>query len=445
MSDDWTPESWQRRPAAQQPEYRDQAALRQAVSRLAHLPPLVTSWEIEALRAQLGAAARGEGFVLQGGDCCERFDECASDLIVSKLKILLQMALILVHGSGRRVVRLGRFAGQYAKPRSQATETRDGLTLPSYRGDLVNGIEFTAAARQPDPQRLLDGYGRAALTLNFIRALTSGGFADLHLPHQWDLTFASQTPQENRYQDTVARILESIRFVETIIGDSIAELTKAEFYTSHEGLLLWYEQAQTRRVPRRTGWYNLATHFPWIGDRTRGLGGAHVEYFRGIQNPIGVKIGPSIDAAELLELVRVLDPDNQPGRLALIHRFGAERIDACLPPLLDSVRRAGRTVLWICDPMHGNTETTAAGLKTRRFDRILAELKRAFAIHKALGSWLGGVHVELTGENVTECIGGARGLQAHELAQAYRTLIDPRLNYEQSLELALLIAAEMGS
>jgi 3-deoxy-7-phosphoheptulonate synthase len=414
------------------------------MARLSSLPPLVTSWEILALKEQLAAAAHGECFVLQGGDCCERFDECTSEIIVSKLKILLQMALILVHGSRRRVVRVGRFGGQYAKPRSALLETRGGQSLPSYRGDLINSIEFTAAAREPDPERLVRGYGRAALTLNFIRALDSGGFADLHRPHQWDLTFASETPQEHQYRDTMQRILESIRFVETIVGDSIAALSKADFYTSHEGLLLWYEQAQTRQVPRRSGWYNLSTHLPWIGDRTREVGGAHVEYFRGLENPIGVKVGPSMGAEELLELVNTLDPRAEPGRLMLVHRFGRDRIDACLPPLVEAIRRSGRTVLWCCDPMHGNTEMTESGIKTRRFDNILAELNRAFAIHKGLGSWLGGVHFELTGEDVTECIGGARGLAARDLTQAYRSLVDPRLNYEQSLELALLIAAQMG-
>ncbi len=436
----WTPASWQQRPAAQQPEYPDSEALQSVLANLAQLPPLVTSWEVEDLKSQLAAASRGEKFVLQGGDCCERFDECTSDIIVSKLKILLQMALILVHGSRRQVIRLGRFGGQYAKPRSSDTEIRDGVSLPAFRGDLINGAEFLPQVRTPDPERLIRGYGKAALTINFIRALGTGGFADLHHPQQWNLRFASNTPQEGRYQGTVARILDAIEFVETILGESISELGTAAFYTSHEGLLLWYEQAQTRQVPRRPGFYNLSTHFPWIGDRTRMLDGAHVEYFRGIANPIGVKLGPSITPRELLHLIEKLNPANEPGRLTLIHRFGVDRIDACLPPLIEAVQQAERIVLWCCDPMHGNAELTETGVKTRRFDNILGELDRAFAIHRRLGTWLGGVHFELSGEDVTECIGGARGLGAQGLSQAYRSLVDPRLNYEQALEMALLIA-----
>jgi 3-deoxy-7-phosphoheptulonate synthase len=445
MESAWTPTSWQQHAAAQQPQYPDPAALQSALTRLAQLPPLVTSWEIEGLKSQLAAAARGECFVLQGGDCCELFAECSSEIIVSKLKILLQMALILIQGSGKQVVRLGRFGGQYAKPRSADTETQDGTSLPTYRGDLINGSAFDPVARQPDPERLVRGYGKAALTLNFIRALGTGGFADLHHPQQWNLDFASDTPQEGQYQGTVRRILESIEFVETVTGSSLAELGKTEFYTCHEGLLLWYEQAQTRQVPRRSGWYNLSTHFPWIGDRTRDPGGAHVEYFRGIANPIGVKLGPSVEADALVELIRILDPSNDPGRLTLICRFGLDRIDDCLPPMVEAVRASGHTVLWCCDPMHGNTELTDTGIKTRRFEKVLGELDRAMSIHRRLGSWLGGVHVELTGEDVTECIGGARGLNAQDLSLAYRSLVDPRLNYEQSLELALLIARRMES
>ncbi|MFH1572000.1 MAG: 3-deoxy-7-phosphoheptulonate synthase class II [Gemmatimonadota bacterium] len=440
MADAWSPTSWRQRPAAQQPVYRDPEALQRVLERLSRLPPLVTSWEVERLREQLADAARGERFLLQGGDCCERFEECSSETIVSKLKILLQMSLILVHGCHRRVIRVGRFGGQYAKPRSNAVETRVGVALPSYRGDLINSPEFEAAAREPDPERLVRGYGKAAMTLNFIRALGTGGFADLHHPQQWDLAFASHSEEEDQYHDTVSRILAAIRFVETMAGGPIAALGSAEFYTSHEGLHLLYEQAQTRQVPRRTGWYDLTTHFPWIGDRTRDLEGAHVEYFRGLANPLGVKVGPTMSPEGLVALMDRLDPAGEPGRLTLIHRFGVDRIETCLPPLIAAAQRAGRTPLWCCDPMHGNTEVTENGYKTRPFDRILGELELAFALHRRAGSWLGGVHFELTGENITECTGGARGLAAADLAHAYRSQVDPRLNYEQALEMALLIA-----
>lgn len=439
----WQPASWQSRPAAQQPLYDDPELLDGVLKRLGHLPPLVTSWEVENLKTQLAEAARGERFLLQGGDCCERFEDCNSEIIVSNLKILLQMGLILIRGCRRPVVRVGRFGGQYAKPRTADLETRDGVTLPTYRGDLINSPEFTPSARRPDPERLVRGYGKAAMTINFIRALSTGGFADLHHPQQWDLGFASHSRQESEYHGTVSRILESIEFVETMAGGPIAQLTATEFFTSHEGLHLYYEQAQTRTVPRRSGWYNLAAHLPWIGDRTRDLDGAHVEYFRGIANPIGVKVGPSMTPDELVALMARLDPPNEPGRLTLIHRFGADDIATCLPPLIAAVQAAGRTPLWCCDPMHGNTEMTQDGYKTRAFDRILSELDQAFGLHRRAGSWLGGVHFELTGENITECTGGARGLSAADLSDAYRSQVDPRLNYEQALEMALLIASRI--
>jgi len=441
---DWSPDSWKQRPIAQRVVYPDTCALEEAVAQLASLPPLVTSWEIERLRNQLTAATRGECFLLQGGDCCESFDDCRSDPIAAKLKILLKMSLVLVYGSNRQVVRVGRFAGQYAKPRTTETETRDGVTLPSYRGPLINRPEFTSADRTPNPDYLLRAYGRAALTLNFIRALVDGGFADMHHPEQWDLDFVNHAVRSADYRNIVGSMSGAIHFVETILGHPVSELTRVEFFTSHEGLHLDYEQAQTRRVPRRTQWYDLSTHFPWIGDRTRAIGGAHVEYFRGIANPIGVKIGPSIAPDELVELTRVLNPENAAGRLTLIHRFGAGRVCACLPPLIEAVLRAGRVVLWCCDPMHGNTVQTQSGFKTRSFDHILSELNLAFEIHQQMGSMLGGVHFELTGENVTECVGGARGLAEADLGRAYFTDLDPRLNYEQALEMALLIARRMA-
>ncbi|HEX9943018.1 MAG TPA: 3-deoxy-7-phosphoheptulonate synthase class II [Thermoanaerobaculia bacterium] len=441
---DWSPMSWQTKQALQQPTYPDAERLDKVLSELSQLPPLVTSWEIERLKSQLAEAARGERFLLQGGDCAESFEDCTSDAIANKLKILLQMSLVLVHGIRRRVIRVGRFAGQYAKPRSEDMETRDGVSLPSYRGDLINRMPYTAADRTPDPELMLRGYERAALTINFIRALIDGGFADLHHPEYWDLAWVKHSPRADEYQRRVLAIRESLDFLESLVGHQVGDINRVDYFTSHEGLHLLYEQAQTRQVPRRTGWYNLSTHFPWIGMRTAQIGGAHVEYFRGIANPIAVKVGPAMTPQGLLGLAEVLDPHREPGRLTFIHRFGHQRIAESLPPLIEAVRWAGRTVLWVCDPMHGNTETVSNGLKTRRFDYILSELEQAFDIHDALGSYLGGVHFELTGEDVTECIGGARGLAEDDLRRAYRTQVDPRLNYEQALEMALLIARRMG-
>ncbi len=440
---DWSPISWQTKTVKQHPTYADSAELDRVLRQLSRLPPLVSSWEVENLKSQLAGAARGERFLLQGGDCSENLYDCESSAIASKLKILLQMSLVLVHGIRRRVIRVGRFAGQYAKPRSSDVETRDGVTLPSYRGDLINAPNFTPESREPDPHRLLRGYERSALTLNFVRSLVDGGFADLHHPEYWDLGFVECSPQASEYQRRVESIGESLRFMETLAGMEAGQIGRAEFYASHEGLHLYYEQAQTRQVPRRTGWYDLSTHMPWIGDRTRDLESAHVEFFRGIENPIGVKVGPSMDPAELTELIAILDPKNEPGRLTLIHRFGADGIEEHLPPLVDAVRAAGRSVVWCCDPMHGNTQSTAAGVKTRDFSKILLELERALAIHVECGSRLGGVHFELTGENVTECTGGARGLTESDLRKDYRSQVDPRLNYEQALEMAMLLAKRM--
>lgn len=441
---DWSLTSWKSRPATQQPAYPDGTALDEAVEALAKLPPLVTSWEIESLKSQLAQAAEGRRFLLQGGDCAENFQECESGIIADKLKILLQMSLILVHGTRKRVIRVGRFAGQYAKPRSEDTETRDGVTLPSYRGDLVNHLPFTEEARRPDPTLLLRGYERAALTLNFIRALIDGGFADLHHPEYWDLDFVQHSPHAAEYQRIVETIGQSIRFMETISNAPVGQTSRVDFFTSHEGLHLLYEQAQTRQVPRREGWYDLSAHLPWVGMRTCNVDGAHVEFFRGVRNPLGLKIGPPMTPQWLSELLDVLHPDNEPGRLTLIHRFGAHNIADCLPPLIEAVQKSGKTVLWCCDPMHGNTEKTAAGIKTRKFEHILAELEQAFEIHQKMGSYLGGVHFELTGENVTECTGGARGLTDDDLNRRYKSQVDPRLNYEQALEMAMRIARRVA-
>jgi 3-deoxy-7-phosphoheptulonate synthase len=440
----WSPTSWQQRPAAQQPVYADAEALNRAVCQLSKLPPLVSSWEIESLKRHLAEAAEGARFLLQGGDCAETFDDCESSKIADKLKILLQMSLVLVHGTRKRIIRVGRFAGQYAKPRSSNTETCGGVTLPCYRGDLVNRIEFDETGRTPDPALLLRAYERAALTLNFIRALVDGGFADLHHPEYWDLDFVRHSPQAAEYQRIVESIGESLRFMETLSGIEVGQMNRVEFYTSHEALHLLYEQAQTRQVPHRAGWYNLATHFPWIGMRTANIDGAHVEYFRGISNPIAVKVGPTMTPEWLMELLDALDPDDEPGRMTIITRMGAHGIAKHLPPLIDAVQKAGRTVLWVCDPMHGNTEKTASGVKTRKFEHILAELEQAFEIHQTKGTILGGVHVEVTGENVTECTGGARGVSEADLSRAYKSQVDPRLNYEQALEMAMLIARRAG-
>src|SRR6266446_9307139 len=441
----WMPDSWQKKPATQLPRYPDAQALQSALEQLARLPPLVTSWEIENLKHQLAEATRGERFLLQGGDCSENFDDCESGSIAGKLKILLQMSLVLVQGAKKRVIRVGRIAGQYAKPRSADTETRGGVTLPSYRGDNVNRPGFSAVEREPDPELLLRGYERASLTLNFVRALIDGGFADLHHPEYWDLSFLRHAPLRDAYQKIVDSIAESLDFFESMSGLSVHAATRVDFYTSHEGLHLLSEQAQTRYIERQKHWYNLSTHMPWIGMRTANIDGAHVEYFRGISNPIGVKVGAAMSAEWLQGLVQVLNPQNEPGRLTFVHRFGVKDIEQRLPAMIQAVRATGSQVLWVCDPMHGNTEVTAGGVKTRRFDNILGEVEAAFRIHEEEGSMLGGVHIELTGEDVTECIGGARGLAEADLARAYRSQVDPRLNAEQALELAMLIARRAGA
>jgi 3-deoxy-7-phosphoheptulonate synthase len=435
----WTPDSWRNLPALQQPAYPDQLALAGVQRELSRLPPLVTSSEILALKKQIALAQDGKSFLLQGGDCAENFSDCESGMISNRLKVLLQMSLVLVHGLRMPVVRVGRFAGQYAKPRSADMETKDGVTLPSYRGDFINGPDFTEAARTPDPRRMVKGHARSAMTMNFVRSLIDGGFADLHHPEYWDLGWVSQSPQSEQYRKLVQSVGDAIRFMETISGEQAHNVNRTEFYTSHEALLLPYEQAVTRQVPRQTGWFNLSTHYPWIGMRTAQLDGAHVEYFRGIVNPIGVKISAGVSDEQIKQLCERLNPDNEPGRLTLIHRLGAAHVETQLPRLIKAVQSAGARVLWVCDPMHGNTESTSNGFKTRRFDNIKSELEQSFDVHAAEGSHLGGVHLELTGENVTECLGGARDLNETDLERAYLSSVDPRMNYEQSLEIAMSI------
>jgi len=441
---DWTPAGWRSRVAAQQPTYPDATALAQVQQELGQLPPLVTSWEILALKKQLAEAQEGKRFLLQGGDCAESFADCESALISNRLKVLLQMSLVLVHGLRLPVVRVGRFAGQYAKPRSADMEEKDGVSLPSYRGDFINQPGFTPGERTPDPRRMVKGHARSAMTMNFVRALVDGGFADLHHPEYWDLDWVGHSPLSDEYRSMVAAVGDAVRFMETISGTAMNNLNRADFYTSHEALLLPYEEALTRQVPRQWGWFNLSTHFPWIGMRTADLDGAHVEYFRGLRNPVAVKIGPSVTPDQLLRLTDALNPENEPGRLSYIHRMGNAKVAEKLPPLLDAIRREGRRVLWICDPMHGNTESTSNGFKTRRFDKIRGEVESSFELHAAAGTRLGGVHLELTGENVTECTGGARDLTDIDLERAYRSTVDPRLNYEQSLEIAMLIVRKQG-
>ncbi len=437
---DWSPASWRTKAASHQPAYADAAAVERVMARLNRLPPLVSEGEVERLRDELAAAARGERFLLQGGDCAESFADCNAERIESQLGILMQMGLVLAHGLKRRVVHVGRIAGQFAKPRSAELEQRGAVSLPSYKGDLINHAAFDDASRAADPELLLRGYERAALTLNYARALRDGGFADLRQAERWALALFDRGPAAAKFRARRDALLDSLAALDAV---GVAAPLRRELYTSHEGLHLAYEQAQTRFVPSATGGgraYDLSCHFPWIGVRTAGPDSAHVEFFRGIANPIAMKVGPRHEPATLVRLCEILDPQREPGRLTLIHRLGAERIEKQLPDLIAAVEVTGRRVLWCCDPMHGNTETLATGVKTRRFELIQAELDAAAAIHSRLGVPLGGIHVEVTGDAVTECTGGAFGLGEADLDRNYRSPVDPRLNSEQALELALRIA-----
>lgn len=437
----WHPTSWQQQPITQAVAYRDQEKLTKVLQRLEQMPPLVPPFEIDRLKQLLAKAQMGEQFLLQGGDCAESFADCEQGRITNKLRILLQMSVILIHGLQKPVIRVGRIAGQYAKPRSNPEETIDGVTLPSYRGDLINGVEFTPASRIPNPERLLSGYFHAAATLNHLRALSTSGFADLQHPEYWNLDFAQSSPMAEAYQQIAKSIGVTLAFIKTI-GVNSEILRTVDFYTSHEALHLPYDAALTKQA-QQGKFYNLSTHFPWVGMRTCALESAHLEYLRGIANPVAVKVGPSVSKDWLQSIVKILNPENEPGRLTLITRLGVNQVATLLPDIINTVKKTGIGVVWSCDPMHGNT-TQAGDYKTRRFDDILMELKSTFAIHQQQQSHLSGVHFELTGDNVTECIGGASGIEEADLKHAYQTLVDPRLNYEQALEMALQIVHSIG-
>jgi 3-deoxy-7-phosphoheptulonate synthase len=444
-SKNWTPESWRLQPIRQVPAYPDPARLAAFERRIAGYPPLVFAGEARRLKAALGQVADGRAFVLQGGDCAESFADFTANNIRDTFRVLLQMAVVLTFGAAVPVVKMGRMAGQYAKPRSSDVETVGGETLPAYRGDIVNGPEFTPEARTPDPARMETGYFQSASTLNLLRAFAGGGYADLHEVHRWNLGFVNRSPLVEQYRDLAHRIDETLAFMSAVglNGANTPQVRETDFYTSHEALLLPYEQALTR-VDSTTGdWYACSAHFLWIGDRTRQPEGAHVEFLRGVRNPIGLKVGPTTDPDELLRMIDVLNPDDEAGRLTLITRMGVDKVARLLPPLLRAVRRSGRRVVWLCDPMHGNTISTASKVKTRNFDSILGEVRGFFDAHAAEGTFAGGVHVEMTGRDVTECVGGAHRLTEADLGGRYETFCDPRLNAEQSLELAFLVAEEL--
>jgi 3-deoxy-7-phosphoheptulonate synthase len=447
MAAKWTPDSWRGRSLRQVPDYPDAGVLASVEGKLRAFPPLVFAGEARALKASLAKVAAGKAVLLQGGDCAESFAEFSANNIRDSFKVLLQMTVVLMYAAGLPVVKVGRMAGQFAKPRSADTETIDGVTLPSYRGDIINGIEFTPEARVPDPQRMLQCYSQSAATLNLLRAFAHGGYADLHRVQGWVLGFVDASPAGARFRQTADRISEALTFMEAcgITAESVPQIREAEFYTSHEALLLPYEEALTRVDSTSGEWYDCSAHMLWVGDRTRQLDGAHIEFLRGVRNPLGLKCGPSMDADELIRLIDVLNPENEPGRLTLITRMGADKVEAKLPAFVRRVRREGRNVVWSCDPMHANTIKAASGYKTRPFDHILAEVRGFMAVHQAEGSHAGGVHFEMTGQNVTECTGGAEAITDQALGDRYHTHCDPRLNATQSLELAFLIAEGLKS
>lgn len=442
MAEKWTPSSWRRKPIKQVPTYPDLEALFSMEKRLGNYPPLVFAGEARRLKASLADVAKGNGFLLQGGDCAESFAEFHPDNIRDLFRVLLQMSVVLTYGAACPVVKVGRLAGQFAKPRSADTETIDGVTLPAYRGDMVNAMEFTLKARTPDPERLMQAHNQAAATLNLLRAFAQGGYADLHKVHQWNLGFVADSPLGERYQDMADRLDETLGFMAAcgLTSETTPQIRETDFFTSHEALMLNYEQSMTRIDSTTGDWYDTSAHMLWAGDRTRDLDGAHIEFLRGIGNPLGVKIGASADSDTLLRLCDALNPANEPGRLSVIVRFGADDVERMLPPLIRAVEREGKVVVWSCDPMHGNTVKSSTGFKTRHVDRILAEVQGFFAVHNAEGTHAGGVHFELTGQDVTECVGGAQAITEEVLGARYHTHCDPRLNAKQALELAFLLA-----
>jgi len=442
MTQSWTPTSWQNLRAEQQPEYPDASALEATLKTLASYPPLVFAGEARDLRAKLAEVAAGRAFLLQAGDCAESFNDFTADRIRDKLKVILQMAVVLTYSSGVPVVKVGRIAGQYGKPRSSPTETVDGVTLPSFRGHNVNSEVFSEAGRIPDPERLVTGYHQAAATLNLVRAFTKGGFADLGRVHAWNQEFVADSAEGHRYEELANGIERALRFMQACGLDTAAEaqLHQVDFYTSHEALLLGYEQALTRRDSLTGDWYDCSAHLLWIGERTRQLDGAHLEFLRGVHNPLGCKIGPTATPEDVLAICEKLNPDRIPGRLTLISRMGATMVRPALQPLLEATRDVGHPVVWVCDPMHGNTFTSASGFKTRDFDDVMGEIEGFFAAHRAAGTWPGGVHVELTGDDVTECLGGSTKVLEGHLDRRYETICDPRLNARQGLDLAFRVA-----
>ncbi len=441
MTTKWSPNSWREKPISQVPAYPDADALAETERQLSTYPPLVFAGEARKLTRQLAAVANGEAFLLQGGDCAESFAEHGADNIRDFFRVFLQMAVVLTYAGAKPVVKVGRIAGQFAKPRSSDNEIKDGVTLPSYRGDIINGIEFDEASRVPDPARQRMAYRQSAATLNLLRAFAQGGYASLENVHKWMLGFVADSPQAERYEALASRITETIDFMRAvgITSDTHAAIRETDFYTSHEALLLGYEEALTRVDSTSGDWYATSGHMIWIGDRTRQPDHAHIEYCRGIRNPLGLKCGPSLEPDGLIRLIDLLNPENEPGRLTLIARFGAEKVGEHLPKLIRAVEKEGRKVVWSCDPMHGNT-ITAAGYKTRPFDRILKEVQAFFEVHRAEGTHPGGIHVEMTGKNVTECTGGARAIRDEELQDRYHTHCDPRLNADQAVELAFLVS-----
>ncbi|MCF6221161.1 MAG: 3-deoxy-7-phosphoheptulonate synthase class II [Robiginitomaculum sp.] len=442
----WSPSSWRTKPAKHIPDdYPNPVQLDEVEATLSGYPPLVFAGEVRRLKQRLGDVAMGKAFLMQGGDCAESFREFHPDNLRDMFRVMMQMAVVLTYGGGKPVIKVGRIAGQFAKPRSSPVETIDGITLPSYRGDNINGMEFTPESRMPDPERLLKAYGQAASTLNLLRAFSTGGYANLNNIHKWTLGYVKDSPQSQRYSDLCDKISDAMDFMQAcgVTPESTPQMAATEYYTSHEGLLLGYEQAMTRIDSTSGRWYDTSAHLLWIGNRTRQLDGAHVEFLKGVENPLAVKIGPELQPDELLRLIDVLNPKNEAGRITLIARYGHEQVAKELPTLARAVKRAGKHVVWSCDPMHGNTLKTASGYKTRPFNRILAEVKNFMQVLHSEDCWPGGVHFEMTGQNVTECIGGARELREEDLSSRYHTHCDPRLNADQALELAFLIAEEL--